>query len=91
MRQRLKRFYQKKVVSQLVKRFFYKNIHQVPRLKKIVINRGLGQFAQNAKTLEFSLLELTIIATQRGVVTYSRKVLLSPISSRVGSPLYFKS
>ena len=75
MRHRLKRFYQKKVVSQLVKRFFYKNIHQVPRLKKIVINRGLGQFAQNAKTLEFSLLELTIIATQRGVVTYSRKAI----------------
>lgn len=75
MRQRLKRFYQEKVVSQLVKRFSYKNIHQVPRLKKIVINRGLGQSAQNAKALESSLLELTIIATQRGVVTRSRKAI----------------
>jgi large subunit ribosomal protein L5 len=75
MRQRLKHFYQETVISQLVKKFSYKNVHQVPRLEKIVINRGLGEIAQNAKALESSLLELTIIATQRGVVTRARKAI----------------
>ena len=75
MRQRLKRFYQKKVISQLIKRFCYRNVHQIPSLKKIVVNRGLGEIAQNAKTLESSMLELTIISTQRGVITRARKAI----------------
>ena len=75
MRQRLKYFYQEIVTYQLVKKFSYRNVHQVPRLGKIVVNRGLGEFAQNAKVLEISLLELTVIATQRGVVTRARKAI----------------
>jgi len=75
MRQRLKHFYQETVISQLVKKFSYGNVHQVPRLGKIVVNRGLGEIAQNAKALETSLLELTVIATQRGVVTRARKAI----------------
>ena len=75
MRQRLKHFYRKTVISQLVEKFSYINVHQVPRLDKIVINRGLGEIAQNAKALESSLLELTVIATQRGVVTRARKAI----------------
>jgi large subunit ribosomal protein L5 len=75
MRQRLKHFYQETVVPQLTKKFHYTNVHQVPQLKKVVINRGLGEIAQNAKALESSLLELTIISTQRGVVTRARKAI----------------
>jgi large subunit ribosomal protein L5 len=58
-----------------MKDFSFKNIHQVPCIKKIVINQGLGEIAQNSKTLESSLSELTVIAAQRGVVTRSRKAV----------------
>lgn len=75
MRQRLKRFYQEKVIPNLIGQFCYKNIHQIPRLKKIVVNRGLGEIAQNAKALESSISELAIIATQRGVITRARKAI----------------
>jgi large subunit ribosomal protein L5 len=53
----------------------YKNVHQIPRLEKVVINRGLGEIAQNAKILESSRQELAIIATQRGVVTRARNAV----------------
>jgi large subunit ribosomal protein L5 len=75
MRQRLKRFYNDHVVSQLRKQFIYRNVYQVPRLEKIVINRGLGETTQNAKILESSLFEITTISTQRGVVTRSKKAI----------------
>jgi large subunit ribosomal protein L5 len=75
MAQRLKNFYLETVTPNLVKQFKYTNHHQVPRLEKIVINRGLGDASQNAKLLESSLNELSIIASQRGVVTRSRKAI----------------
>ena len=75
MVQRLKKFYLETVTPNLVKQFKYTNNHQVPRLEKIVINRGLGDASQNAKLLESSLNELSIIASQRGVVTRSRKAI----------------
>ncbi len=75
MAQRLKNFYLETVTPNLVKQFKYTNKHQVPRLEKIVINRGLGDASQNAKLLESSLNELSIIASQRGVVTRSRKAI----------------
>lgn len=73
MQQRLKRFYKRQVVSKLREKFRYKNVHQIPRLEKIVINQGLGEMIQNSKILESALSELTIIATQRVVVTKARK------------------
>ena len=75
MTQRLKRFYRDTVVPQLRQQFQYKNQHQIPRVEKIVINRGLGDASQNAKVLESSLSELSLIATQRGVVTRARKAI----------------
>ena len=77
MRQRLKHFYQEQVVCQLYEQFKYKNIHQIPRLKKIVINRGLCSSTQNVNVFETSLLELTTIATQHGVITRARKAIAS--------------
>jgi large subunit ribosomal protein L5 len=72
MRQRLKHFYHEQVTNLLCEKFRYRNIHQIPRLEKIVINRGLGEIAQNSKVLELSLSELTIIAGQCVVVTRAR-------------------
>jgi len=51
---------------------FSRNIYEVPRIDKVVINRGLGMRAKSAKVVEASLLELQIITGQRGTTTYSR-------------------
>ena len=75
MSQRINRFYQKIVVAYLRKKFHHQNIHQIPRVKKIVINQGLGEVLQHSKKMNFSRLELTNIATQRVTVTKTRKAI----------------
>jgi len=73
MTQRLKKHYTEKVVPTLYKQFGYKNIHQVPCIEKIVLNRGIGDASQNNKILESFLKELGIISGQKGVITRSKK------------------
>lgn len=73
MTQRLKKHYLETIVPQLSKQFDYKNIHEVPQLTKIVINRGIGDASQNTKILESFIKELSIIAGQKGVITRSKK------------------
>ena len=75
MPQRLKTFYFKELVPKLKMQLNYKNCHQVPQVKKIVINRGLGEASQNAKTLDASLKEVSVIAGQRGIITRSKKAI----------------
>lgn len=75
MVQRLKQNYLQKIIPDLLNQFSYKNKLQVPRLKKIVINRGLGDASQNAKLLESSLNELTALTGQKGIITRSRKAI----------------
>lgn len=75
MAQRLKIFYNTSIVPKLMGEFEYKNKLQVTRIEKIVINRGLGDASQNAKILESSLRELSLIAGQKGVVTRSKKAI----------------
>jgi large subunit ribosomal protein L5 len=73
MTQRLKIYYMEKIVPKLLEKFHYKNIHQAPKLEKIVLNRGIGDASQNNKIVESSLKELGLIAGQKGIVTRSRK------------------
>lgn len=73
MTQRLKKLYIDSIVPKLKEQFQYENIHQVPQIKKIVINRGIGDASQNNKILESSLKELGMISGQKGVVTRSKK------------------
>jgi large subunit ribosomal protein L5 len=75
MVQRLQQFYEKKIVSQLTEQFEYKNQHQIPLLKKIVINRGLGDASQNSKILESCSNELSIITGQQGIMTRAKKAI----------------
>jgi large subunit ribosomal protein L5 len=75
MAQRLKKIYFQNIVPKLLEQFEYKNTLQAPRIHKIVINRGLGDASQNAKILDSSLKELTIIAGQKGVITRSKKAI----------------
>jgi large subunit ribosomal protein L5 len=73
MTQRLKTHYLDAIVPNLVSKFQYKNKHQVPKIEKIVINRGIGDASQNNKVLESFLNELGLIAGQKGIVTRSKK------------------
>lgn len=75
MKQRLKQMYNEKIVPSLMEQFQYKNRLQVPRITKIVINRGLGDASQNTNLLELGLQELGLIAGQKGVVTRSKMQL----------------
>mgnify|MGYP001261151179 CR=1 FL=1 len=83
---RFKKLYQEKVVPQLKKKFNYKNIHQVPRFKKIVLNIGLGEATQNAKIIDSALEQLNIIAGQKPVVTKAKKAI-SNFKLREGAPI----
>ena len=69
----LKEQYTKTVVPELMKKFNYKSIMQVPRLEKIVINIGLGDIKENPKSLENACNELAQITGQRPVITKARK------------------
>jgi len=73
MAPRLKERYQKEVVPALVKEFNYGNPNAVPRLRKIVVNMGLGEAIQNAKLLDSAGQELGQITGQRPVITRARK------------------
>ena len=75
MTQRLKNQYVKTIVPKLMEQFKYKNIHEVPKIEKIVINRGLGSASQNQKMVESALKELGMIAGQKGVITRSKKAI----------------
>lgn len=86
MVQRLKTLYQEKIVPKLMEQFSYQNIHQVPKVTKITVNRGLGEASQNAKALESSLSELSIITGQKPVVTRAKKAIAG-FKIRQGMPV----
>lgn len=69
---RLRRKYEEEIISALMKRFGYKNINQVPKLEKIVLNMGLGDTRDNPKGLEAAVNDLATITGQKPVVTKAR-------------------
>ncbi|GAB4503614.1 MAG: 50S ribosomal protein L5 [Anaerolineales bacterium] len=70
---RMQERYQKEVVPALVKAFNYKNIMQVPRIQKVVVNIGLGESMEDPKALEAAASDLMQIVGQKPVMTKSRK------------------
>lgn len=74
MSSRYKEFYKNSVIPNLIKETGYKNINQIPKLVKIVINMGLGEATSNSKIIEQSLNELTKIAGQKPVVSKAKKI-----------------
>ena len=73
MAPRLKEKYEKEVVKTLMEKFQYKNIMEVPRLEKIVINMGIGEARDNPKLLESAVKELELITGQKPVITKAKK------------------
>ncbi len=70
---RLKEYYKQSVVPQLMSRFGYKNVMQVPKLVKITINMGVGEATSDRKVIENAVNDLMAISGQRPVVTRARK------------------
>ncbi len=70
---RLAQQYKDEVVGQLMERFGYGNVMQVPRIRKVTLNMGLGEAVQDKKILEHATSDMAAIAGQKPVVTYSRK------------------
>jgi len=82
----LKNIYEKEIVPKLMEAFKYKNIMQVPRLGKIVLNMGLGEAIQNIKILDSATEELKAIAGQKPVVTRAKKSIAA-FKLREGMPI----
>ena len=72
MSTKLRSYYKETVIPALMEQFNYKNIHQVPKITKVTINRGIGEASRNNKVLETSVKELALIAGQQPVVTKAR-------------------
>ncbi|MEB3252080.1 MAG: 50S ribosomal protein L5 [Nodosilinea sp.] len=86
MTDQLKTLYKDTVVPKLIDQFKYTNIHQVPKVVKVTVNRGLGEASQNAKALESSLNELALVTGQRPVVTRAKKAIAG-FKIRQGMPV----
>lgn len=83
---RLKEQYQSEIVDALIKKFGYKNIMEVPKLSKIVINMGIGEAKENAKILETAMKDMEIIAGQKPVTTKAKNSIAN-FKLREGMPI----
>ena len=69
---RLKEQYQNEIVDAMIKKFGYKNIMEVPKLDKIVVNMGVGEAKENAKLLEAAIKDMEAITGQKAVATKAK-------------------
>jgi len=83
---RLAAFYREQVVPALMKKFGYKSIMQVPKLKKICINMGVGSATQDQKILQNAVNEMELISGQRPAITRSKKAIAN-FKLRAGQPI----
>lgn len=82
----LKTFYEQEVAPKLLEKFKYKNKMQVPKLKKIVLNMGIGEAIQNIKLLDAAVEELKLISGQQPVITRAKKSIAA-FKLRTGMPI----
>lgn len=83
---RLKAKYNNEIIPGMMEHFRYTNRLEVPKLKKVIINMGLGQGAQDSKIIEDAMNELSLIAGQRPVTTRAKKAIAN-FKIRKGSPV----
>jgi len=86
MKARLREEWEKRIVPHLMKRFGYKNCHQVPEIVKIVVNMGVGEAISDPKVLEAAMEDLAMITGQRPVARRARKSI-SQFKLRKGIPI----
>ena len=82
----LKQFYEEEVAPKLTETFGYKNAMQVPMLKKVVLNMGLGEAIQNIKLLDSAVEELKVISGQKPVITRAKRSIAA-FKLREGMPI----
>ncbi len=75
MRSPLKILYEEQIRKSLQREFSYKNTHEIPKVNKIVLNRGLGEAGQNSRMLNNSIIELMTISGQKPIITRSKKAI----------------
>jgi large subunit ribosomal protein L5 len=85
----MKELYKKDVVPALIEQFTYKNVMQVPSIKKIVINVGLGEALQNSKYLDSAVDDIIKVTGQRPVITRAKKSIAT-FKLREGNPIGVK-
>ncbi|MCK5916047.1 MAG: 50S ribosomal protein L5 [Deltaproteobacteria bacterium] len=78
--------YQQEVIPAMRKRFAYGNVMEIPRLKKVVVNMGLGEAVQNVKILESAVAEMAAITGRKPVITKARKSI-AQFKLREGMPI----
>ncbi|MBM6752332.1 50S ribosomal protein L5 [Mediterraneibacter glycyrrhizinilyticus] len=83
---RLKDQYQNEIIDAMIKKFGYKNIMEVPKLDKVVINMGVGEAKDNAKVLESAIADMEKIAGQKAVVTRAKNSVAN-FKIREGMPI----
>jgi large subunit ribosomal protein L5 len=83
---RLKEKYVREIVPTMLKEFGYRNVMEVPRLEKVVLNMGLGEAIHNIKVLDSAVEELALIGAQRPVVTRAKRSIAS-FKVREGMPI----
>ena len=83
---RLQETYKNEIVPAMITKFGYKNVMQVPKLDKIVINMGVGEAKENAKILEAAIKDLEIISGQKVVITKAKKSIAN-FKLREGMPI----
>ena len=83
---RLKETYKNEIVDAMIKKFGYKNIMEVPKLEKIVINMGVGEAKENAKVLESAVKDMETISGQKAVITKAKHSIAN-FKIREGMPI----
>ena len=83
---RLKEQYQNEIIDAMIKKFGYKNIMEVPKLDKVVINMGVGEAKENAKVLESAVADMEKIAGQKAVITRAKNSVAN-FKIREGMPI----
>ena len=86
MSNRLRETYQNEIVDALMKKFGYKNVMQVPKLEKVVINMGVGEAKENAKILDAAVSDMETITGQKAVITRAKKSVAN-FKIREGMPI----
>ena len=83
---RLKEKYLREIVSVMIKEFGYRNVMEVPKLEKVVLNMGLGEAIHNIKVLDSAVEELALISAQKPVITRAKRSIAS-FKLREGMPI----
>ena len=83
---RLKEFYSQEVAPAMMKKFGYKNVMEIPKVEKVIINMGVGEAVANPKVLDAAVGDLTLISGQKPVITRAKKSIAA-FKLRQGMPI----